>query len=386
VTIDMVAVRELAEGPAGPPVLSVHLRTDPRDPANTAHVPEWLVALRNGLRDVSRRLEEVGSRDDRLAIRELRDRVEDDVLSLAPWQRGRGIAWFLSPDGEVDRRLTLQLAPRRHVVRWDDRPFVSPLVDVADRGRATGIVLVGGDAVRLLHWEAGLVDEPERSLYELELADWREFSGHGVGSPVGGWSSGSNETAYEQRVDAWRDRFLREAATAVGGRVHELGWDRVVLVSEGQVAGRFAAELPDDVGDRVVAEVEANLLLEAPAAVSDRLEGTLDTAWRQEVTQAATRAAEAAYGGGPGAVGWGEVLGALLERRVSHLIVDPDAAPGRGQVNPLVLDALGRPGPDFLAERAVELAVAADARVTALDGDDVPALLTGGGVLAELRW
>ncbi len=385
-TVDLAAVRELAQVPAGAPVLSVHLRTDPRDPANTNHVPEWLVALRNGLRDVSRRVEDDGSRDDRLAIRDLRDRVEDEILALAPWERGRGLAWFVSPDGEVDRRLSLQLAPRRHVVEWDTRPFVSPLVDVADRGRATGLVLVSGDAIRLLHWEAGQVHEPDRSLYELELADWREFSGHGTGSPVGTHSSGANRTAYEQRVDAWRDHFLRDAAAAVGRRLRELEWDRVVLVSEDQVARRFAAELPDDVSGRIVAEAVANLLWEEPAAVGDRLEETLESVWREEAVATASRAADAALRGGRGAVGWDEVLGALLERRVSHLVVDPAAVPGRGQIGPAIHEALGRPAPGLVAERAVELAVASDARVTSLPGRALPTLLTEGGAIAELRW
>jgi hypothetical protein len=34
-------------------VLSVHVRTDPRDPVNTAATPKWLVELRNGLRQVA---------------------------------------------------------------------------------------------------------------------------------------------------------------------------------------------------------------------------------------------------------------------------------------------------------------------------------------------
>lgn len=35
----MEVVRELAVLEAGAPVLSVHLRTDPRDPVNTTHTP-----------------------------------------------------------------------------------------------------------------------------------------------------------------------------------------------------------------------------------------------------------------------------------------------------------------------------------------------------------
>jgi len=46
-------IRDLALRRPGAPVLSVYVRTDPRDPANTAAVPGWLMELRNCLREVS---------------------------------------------------------------------------------------------------------------------------------------------------------------------------------------------------------------------------------------------------------------------------------------------------------------------------------------------
>ena len=77
VILSMDLIRDLAvRRPGTPVVLSVYVRTDPRDPANTAAVPGWLVELRNGLRGVSREVDEGESRDQRLAVRELRERVE----------------------------------------------------------------------------------------------------------------------------------------------------------------------------------------------------------------------------------------------------------------------------------------------------------------------
>ena len=49
-TLWMDQIRDLALRRPGTPVLSVYVRTDPRDPANTAAVPGWLVELRNSLR------------------------------------------------------------------------------------------------------------------------------------------------------------------------------------------------------------------------------------------------------------------------------------------------------------------------------------------------
>jgi hypothetical protein len=347
-SVGVATVRELAGLPPGEPVLSIHLRTDPRDPANTNHVPGWLVALRNGLRSVSRQLEEDGARDDRLALRELRDLAEREIVALDPAERGRGVAWFLGADGGLDRRLILQLAPREDVVRWDERPFVSPLVDVADRGRPTGLVLVGGDAVRLLHWEGGRVSEPERSVYELELGDWREYAAYAMSNPARGQQTATNVAAYEQRVDEWRGRFLRDSAAAVARRLGQLGWDRVVVAHEGQVGTRWSEALPDELRDRVVAEAGANVLWEEPAEVADRLAPVLEAAWLEEAAAVARRAVDAARAGGPGATGWDEVLAALAEHRVAHLVLDPAAVPEPALIGPGTRSAVGDPRPDLL--------------------------------------
>ena len=156
-TLSMDLIRDLAVRRPGTPVLSVYVRTDPRDPANTATPPGWLVELRNGLREVSRTVEEADARGQRLALRDLRERVERELVALRPAERGRGLAWFVTADGALDQRFTLQLPPHGTLVRWDDYPFVSPLADVADQGRPTGLVLVSAEAIRLLHWQDGRV-------------------------------------------------------------------------------------------------------------------------------------------------------------------------------------------------------------------------------------
>jgi hypothetical protein len=65
----METVRELATLQSGEPVLSLHIRTDPRDPANNATTPKWLVELRNGLREVADTVNAEEPRSQRLARR-----------------------------------------------------------------------------------------------------------------------------------------------------------------------------------------------------------------------------------------------------------------------------------------------------------------------------
>jgi hypothetical protein len=340
VIASMELVRELATLQPGVPVLSVYVRTDPRDPANTAVTPRWLVELRNGLREVADAANREESRSHRLARRELCARAEREVLALDPRERARGLAWFITSNGAVNRRFTLQLPPRVTLVRWDDRPFVSPLVDVVDRGRPTGLVLVSAEAVRLLHWQARRVAQPERSLYELELGQWRDYDAY-VGHP-GRTPGGMHVATFDQRVDEWRQRFLTEAAIATGQQITEFGWHRMLLAGDRRVVDGFADRLPDWVRERVIGVVDVNLIWEEPAAVADRLENALDEAWSRDAHALVDRAIQAASQGGKGAVGWAEVLDCLVQHRVEHLVFAVNATPNPELLAPHIRDALGR--------------------------------------------
>ncbi len=177
------AMHSLATAEPGPLVVSVYARTDPRDPANTSASPAWHVALRDGLSALGNRLEADGDRDTRLAFRALRTRIEDELVEMEPAARARSVALFVDVNGGRAERFSLQLPVRADMVVGDRRPFVSPLVDIADRGASTGVILASGETVRLLQIEQGEVAEPANSTFELTLGDWRPFAGSAGGSP-----------------------------------------------------------------------------------------------------------------------------------------------------------------------------------------------------------
>jgi hypothetical protein len=340
------------------------------------------VALRNGLREVSRGVEKRGTREERLALRPLVEQVEADLLALDAPERGRGLAWFVGADHSLDERMTLQLPPRDHVVRWDARPFVSPLVDVADRGRPAGVVLISTEAMRLLHWEAGRMEEPDGSLYEFDRGEWRTYAAYAMANP--GWAATHVDTL-DQRFEEWRKRFLREAASALAARLGDLGWERFLVVGDARAAGGLAAALPSPARDRIVAEVDANLLWEEAAALAERLDEDLEAAWARAARAVAASAVEAASAAGPGAMGWPDVVDCLMQHRVQHLVFTLGAAPAP-DLPPRALEALGSPSPDLVIERAVEHAVGAGADVTALREQESDALASAGGVAAKLRY
>jgi hypothetical protein len=379
----MELVRDLAVRSPGTRVLSVYVRTDPRDPANTSAVPGWLVEMRNGLREVSQEADRDDSRDHRMAYRDLRGRAERDVLGLPPAERGRGLAWFLTADDSLDQRFTLQLPPTRTLVRWDDRPFVSPLVAVADRGRPTGLVLVSAEAIRLLHWQDGLVTEPAQSLYEIEVNSWRDYDAY-VGHPSRS-SAHMHVAEFDQRVKEWRQRFLRTTAQAVAGQVDALAWARIVLVGDPRVTEPFAQELPETTAGRIVGTVDANLIWEEHGAVAERLDQTLRDANVQQDVALAREAISRSFPGGGAAIGWPAVLDSLVDHRVQHLIAGDESTPDPDALAPHTSAALGWPTRPMLAERAVEQAVISGADVSLLP-EGTPEVVQADGACALLRY
>ncbi|HEU5389752.1 MAG TPA: VLRF1 family aeRF1-type release factor [Streptosporangiaceae bacterium] len=383
VTLSMELIRDLALRRPGTPVLSVYVRTDPRDPANTAAVPGWLVELRNSLREVSHEVEDRESRERRMAVRDLRERVEHDVLALAPAERGRGLAWFRTADGSFDHRVTLQLPPLATLARWDDRPYVSSLAEVAGRGRPTGLVLVSAEAVRLLHWQDGRVTEPARSLYEIEPGQWRDYDAY-IGYP-GRSPAGLHVAEFDQRVREWRQRFLRATAQAVGAQVADLGWHRILLAGQPRVTGPFRQQLPERASGLVIATIDANLIWEDHAAVAERLDDALRDASLEQARALADETTRRAYAGGDAAIGWPEVADSLIRHRAGHLIVGADTALDPAVLGPQTQAALGWPSPQMLIERAVEQAVISGAEVTVLPAG-TPEPVRAGGAAAILRY
>lgn len=339
--------------------------------------------LRNSLREVGREVDEREPRERRMALRDLRERVERDVLSLEPAERGRGLAWFRTEDGAVEDRFTLQLPPLKTMVRWDDLPCVSPLADVAQRGRLAGLVLVSAEVVRLLHWQDGRVTEPAQSLYQIELGQWRDYDAY-VGYP-GRSPSGLHVAEFDQRVREWRQRFLRTTAEAVGAQVAGLGWHRILVVGEPRVTGPFLQQLPEPVSAQVAAAVDANLIWEDLTAAAERLDDALREAGLREARALADEAVQRAFAGGGAAIGWPEVADSLIQHRVRHLIVGADAAPDPAVLGPYAQAALGWPSAQMLVERAVEQAVISGAEVTVLPAD-TPELVRAGGAAAILRY
>ena len=368
-------LRRLALHEPVQPVLSIYARTDARDPANTNHVPAWLIALRNGLRAVK----DAGPAN---GVGELLERAQRQAEALAPSRRGRSFAWFVTPDGVLDSHFTLQLPVRRDLVVLDDRPFISPLVEVVDRGWPASLVLVGSETVRVLQWEQGRISEPADSMWQLSLGDWRDYRGPAGARP--GQHTVTQVERFEARVDERRRRFLDSVAVALTRRLQRLGSERILIAGEGHAPRVLAGGLGATIQERVVDVIDVNFNDRVSADLAAVLEPRLEDHWRREAAWSAAAVAESGRAGGRAALGPDETMASLLAARVDRLFLDPARHYSLSSLGSQARVALEDRGTS-IAEAAVELAIAGGARVTAVGGA-CPAVAEAGGMLAALRY
>jgi hypothetical protein len=377
---DDAMLHGLARPDALRPTVSLYLQTDPRVAANGAQTPAWLVALRNGLRDITAEVEARDDRDARLRWRELRGQIEGELEGLGHADRGRSLVWFLDLNGSLDVRYVLQVPVRESVVAFGDQPVIAPLIELLDHSRPVGIVLVSGERVRLVHWAHGRIDEAGEEAFELDGDGWRPYRGPSSSTPGRGGRSGSTHVEQvEQRVEEHRDRFFAAAATATAERLSALGWTRVVIAAERAVSHRFRSALPAAVQDRVVAELAMNAVDAHESEIASRLEPAIEDLHRRDALAALDGMQR--FAKGPAAV-----LAALAQGQVDHLVLDPHHRPTQTAL-PDIAEPLLR-GDRFTRapERAIEAAIAADATVTTLSTDDSSDLQEADGMLAGLRW
>ena len=105
----------------------------------------------------------------------------------------------------------------------------------------------------------------------------------------------------------------------------------------------------------------------------------------------ARRISDAALGAGRGALGLTEVLAALNDARVEHLIYDPEVdytgALGDDDVLLAASETAGVAVQESrLTERIVERCLLTAARITPLDAAAAETLADAGGIAALLRW
>jgi hypothetical protein len=186
-------------------------------------------------------------------------------------------------------------------------------------------------------------------------------------------------------------RFLDRVGGATTTLAGERNWGRV-LVSGGErltepLARAVAAGLQD-----VLIRDQRVLTGMDEAALLDAVTGVLTSRHAEQEASLVQRVRDAALGRGAAALGLSDVVGALNEARVDHLLYDPEvryegSIGADGILHAGAEGAAGAAIPETrLTERLVERALETGARVTPLEGAARGALSEAEGIAARLRW
>jgi hypothetical protein len=368
-------LRQLSEWRPPGGVLSVYVDTDPADRGRG-----WWIALRDRLRELAR---EVGPHEERRGFEAAAGRVLERFPEDGPPPRGRGHAGFVevaARPAEIWR--SMQAPPRRLEVVHSPRAYLRPLIEIFDEGPYVGVALVSAERVRLLEWSMGAIRELEDWEIVLWSRDWRERKAERSLSGQHEGASASGRDQFGQRLDANRRRFVREVGGTIGEELERRGWRHLIAFGAEQHVEAMASGLAAQA--RRLHAVPHDLISAPDGDVAARV-GTVVQELNRERELAIVRDLSEAIGRGAGAaLGPAEVLEALAQGRVRHLIFDADRDYAG---EPLEAEAAGD-GEDELpaAERMIELAVATSAEITPLEGDPATALAKHGGVAALLRY
>ncbi|GIU95371.1 MAG: hypothetical protein KatS3mg012_1828 [Gaiellaceae bacterium] len=373
-------------------VVSVYVDADPKEQA--AARPAWVVATENGLRDVRERVKVNGDHARWKAVFERLDELEPELSALLdPRRPGRGRALFATVEGGELRTVALHVPLRNHVA-LDEIVHLSPLVAALDRGRPVGIVVATQADVRVLERRLGLVEELVTVSLEPDTSEWRELKGPAAANPALAQHAASQRDLFERRLEEHRLRALDDAARRLAELAGKRGWERALAAGERRAADRLAEALG---GSRLeISVVDKNVHGLAPTDVVAALASELEDEVRRREERLVARALDAALSGNAGALGLADVLAALEEGRVAHLLLS-EGGTGEGARTAdgrLVPAGVVPPGVDpgelvpisALAEHLVQRALATDAQVTVVSAPSAEPLLAHGGVAALLRW
>lgn len=380
-------LRDLSERTDELGVLSLYANTDPRQDPNLQGVA---IDLRNRFRELQRRIGENADPDRRRDVSSALERLWPHLENLtSPSATGVGRIAFAALGSEWHVRLESDMPVPTRVV-LDDGPFIHPLLELLDEGRAAGVVLVSAEHARLLEWRLGSLRLLSRM--EQEYAE----APHERAGPIGSGPTGMFHTPMrEQREARERDRmhrFLDQVTRLAADLAADRVWERI-LVSGGERWTEPTIErFPQEFREKVFGDTRAL------SALDDRALDTAVTEWARDQhtereRQLLERVREASRTG-TGALGLSEVAAALNAGRVAHMVYDPEIRYTGAVGADGTLYGGDEMGPDGqsvtpeprLTERLVEQALRTGARISPVEGAANGTLKDAAGIAALLRW
>jgi hypothetical protein len=393
-TIDDTTLKNLIGFRDDVGVLSFYAGFTPEQAADPQ--PTAPIEIRNQVRQLRQRIRSEEARADWPAIESRLETLEGEIDALVdPRAHGRGRALFVAVSDGRAENLAIQMPFRERVV-FDRNAYVRPLVAAYDEGRPAGIVTVHREGVRILEWATGEADELESRSFELgdaQLADVK--SGPSADNPRHTPEGAVNKERFEDRIDDNRHRFLKAVVHDLVALGKERGWDRVVVAGAPKVRQEVRDALSTENGLTVL-ESEQGWEIEGPAQISEQVWPVLRSVHRDRECQLVEEARERAHAGGAGALGMRNVLHALNQGQVGHLLFRSDLeavgySTQEATLHAEVGGAAAQAGFEMhreplFVERMVEKVMEMAGRVTPVDDRAAELLDAHDGVAALLRW
>ena len=354
-----------------------------------AHSPRaGAIEVKNRLADLERRLAFNGSVELADAVPRLIRRITPALERLVDaGATGRGRALFAALGrSEVTMFSTQLRLPNRVVL--DSSPFIHPLLELLERGRPAGVVLLSAHAADLLDWRLGESHRVARITTESTTAPTpRPRTG---ALAENGPNARQITPLRDRKHDAARSRLLVTVAVEIDRLAEERGWERILVSGSERLTTPLVTELPDRLREITIREPrQLDELDPAKLAtvVGDRLTEDQDA----RHLRLGRKMRDVALGAGLGALGLSEVASALNEARAGHVVYDPDVRYTGGVAADGSLvgwsegasTAVAEPR---LTERIVERALDTGARLTPIEGAASDVLRDAGGIAALLRW
>ena len=384
-SLNLEALLELSRRSDPVGVLSVYLDSRPGESAQAATID-----LKNRFAELERRLESEGPPEQARAVHDAAARLADEIDRLIdPERPGRGRVVFAAIDDTWVTRVSTQMPLPNRLV-FDRSPFIHPLLELLDEGGPAGVVLASRAEARLLEWRLGEL-LPLRELRAELIQPPHERSG-----PIGSRPGSRHGTpSGEQRNARTRDeaaQFIERVGTAASRLGRERGWKRVLVSTGEQLTEPLVQALSRPLRDVAVRDPRVLVGL-GVSMLEDIATERLRAAHEEFARRLVHHIYEYGSGAGVAALGLSEVVGALNQARVAHLIYDP-AIRYRGSIGhdgslyaqDETTPAHSSTAEARLTERIVERALETGARVTPVEGAASDGLAEASGIAAVLRW
>ena len=361
----------------GSPVLSVYLDTDQSREINIERGFETV--FKDMLREIKQRLEKDEKGKFHADAERVQRFVEEEYRDVK-----RGLVIFCDESEDLFQHIDLNVRVRS-VARWNETPYVRPLVELLDEYERYCVALADRERARLFTIYLGEIEEHR----ETEAsADVRHIKSSGLDHL-------RSQMNIERKADEHAHRHFKHVVEWLSWLVRKYEFDRLILAGTNEATSHISALLPTRLQPRVVRRMNMPINVSDAYVLEETLKVEQEVEREREVTL--VRELLEAAGTERGVVKLGATLRAIDEWRVMQLVYADGFAPPGGQcVNCGALYAEKKDACDYcgravrevgdLIDRANARVLEMSGKVEQVFGDAATRLRGEGSIGALLRW